>query len=111
MAEVYDVYFDSGDGLELIAVSVSDLEQAIAFGPFEYNTEYSWRVDATNDYGTTTGDVWTFTCIKYDPPLPDGVTLDAAGDPTGTPTGENCMVTTRLLVAAANSKIWYEDIL
>jgi len=110
MDETYNVYFDSGDGLELVAAGISAVEYTVAFGPLNYNTEYSWRVDAINDSGTTTGDVWTFTCIKYDPPLPSGMTLDDDGEPTGTPTGENCMLTTRLIVAAADDKIWFEDI-
>ena len=116
MAETYDVYFDraDGEGLELIAVDISDLEQAIAFGPFDYNTGYSWRVDAVNEYGTTTGDVWTFTSIKFDPPLPSGVTLTDVpgeeGEPTGTPTGENAVIRVSRLVAAAHNKIWYEDL-
>ena len=45
-----------------------------------------------------------------DPPLPSGVTLDEDGNPTGTPTGENNMITIKRLVVAAKSKIFYEDI-
>ena len=110
MAETYSVYFDSGSGMELIESGITDTELTIAFGPFEYYTGYSWRVDATNEYGTTTGDTWTFTSIKYDPPLPSGITLNDDGVPTGTPTGENNIVTIRRLVVAANNKIWYEAI-
>ena len=109
MAETYDVYFNDGGGMEQVASGISDTELVIVFGPFEYNTEYSWRVDATNEYGTTTGDVWTFTSIVYAPPLPTGVTL-VGGVPTGTPTGGNNMMTTKRLVAAAYNKIWYENI-
>lgn len=46
---------------------------------------------------------------SFDPPLPSGVTL-VDGVPTGTPTGESNMITIRKLVAAADNKIWYEDI-
>ena len=114
MVETYNVYFDSGDGMVSVASGISDTELAVSFGPLNYNVDYSWRVDAVNEHGTTTGDVWTFTSLKYDPPLPSGVTLtDVAGSegvPTGTPTGENAVISIKRLVAAANSKIWYEDL-
>ncbi|MBL0063069.1 MAG: T9SS type A sorting domain-containing protein [bacterium] len=35
-----------------------------------YETAYEWRVDATNQYGTTTGTVWHFTTVLAPPPLP-----------------------------------------
>jgi len=109
MAETYSVYFDAGDGMELVASGISDTELTIDFGPFLYSTGYSWRVDATNECGTTTGDTWTFTSLVYDPPLPSGVTM-VDGEPAGDPTGENNMVTIKRLVVAADNKIWYEDI-
>lgn len=46
----------------------------------------------------------------FSPPLPSGVTLDAEGNPTGDPTGENNVITLRRLIVAANNKIFYEDI-
>ena len=109
MAETYNVYFDTGSGMELRASNISDTELTVDFGPFLYSTGYSWRVDATNESGTTTGDTWTFTSLVYDPPLPSGITM-VDGEPTGDPTGENAVITMRRLVAAANNKIWYEAI-
>lgn len=52
------------------------------------------------------------------PPLPTGITLNESGTPPdnppgsqlGTPTGVNNMITVRKLIAAANSRIWVEDI-
>ena len=114
MAETYNVYFNDGSGMVQVASGISDTELTVVWGPFDYNMDYSWRVDSVNENGTTTGDVWTFTSLKYDPPLPTGVTLtDVAGSegvPTGTPTGENAVISIKRLVAAANSKIWYEDL-
>jgi len=114
MAETYNVYVDTGDGLTLVAAGISDLYWAVDFGPLLYNNGYSWRVDAINEYGTTTGDVWTFTSLVFNPPLPTGISLtDVEGDEgeqTGTPTGANNMITVRKLIAAANNKIWLEDI-
>lgn len=110
MPEIYDVYFDSGSGMELVGEGLSETSLTVLFGPFEYGTTYSWRVDATNEYGTTEGDVWSFTCLSFKPPLPTGITLDSEGNPTGTASGDNTMITIRRLVAAANNKIWIEDV-
>lgn len=78
--------------------------------PFDYLIARYWRIDAVNDAGTTTGIAWSFAAMAFAPPLPTGVTLDAEGEPTGTPTGESGMLTVRRLVVAANDKIWYEDL-
>ena len=82
------------------------------------NATYEWRIDATGVFGTVTGNTWEFTTFTFDPPLPTGITLniegadgdDPAGVQEGTPTGVNNMITIRGLVAAANDKIWFEDI-
>lgn len=114
-ATSYDVYYGQNEG-GLTLVSEGQTETSftitgVSYGsPFDYITSRTWRIDAVNAAGTTTGDVWTFTTIAFDPPLPTGVTLDGSGNPTGTPTGVNTMITVRRLVVAANSKIWYEDI-
>lgn len=113
MAETYDLYFDSGDGLDLIESGLTATELTITFGPFGYATEYSWRVDAINDFGTTTGDTWTFTSIEFAPVLPTGKTMvdgKPASGTTGTPTGENNMMTTKRFMAIAGNKVWYENL-
>ena len=114
MPETYDVYFDSGNGLETIESGLTDTELKVTFGPLDYATDYSWRVDATNGAGTTEGDTWTFKSLEFNPPLPIGVTIvdgKPASGTTGTPTGKNNMMTIkRLMAAAANNKVWYEDI-
>lgn len=74
-----------------------------------YDWTYYWRVDSINDFGVTTGNEASFTTISFYPPLPSGVTL-VDGIPTGDPSGLNFIIALRKLVAAANNKIWYEDI-
>lgn len=107
MAETYDVYFGPTGDLSLISAEQSGLSIEVPY-TLEYNVEYSWRVDATNEFGTTTGDVWSFTTLAYSPPLPSGITLDGDGEPTGTPTGVNNMVTLKRIVVATNDSVFYE---
>lgn len=114
-ATSYDVYYGEDAGsLSLVSggqIGLSFTISGITLGsPFEYLISRTWRIDAINAVGVTVGDVWTFAVIAFDPPLPTGVTLDASGDPTGTPTGESGMLTLKRLVAAAEDKIWYEDL-
>jgi len=107
--DTYDVYFRvQGNDWTKVSSAQEALLWTIVFGTLGYGITYEWRVDATNDAGTTTGDTWSFTCMVFDPPLPTGVTLDADGNPTGTATGLNNMMAVRRLVAAARNKIFYE---
>jgi len=110
-ATSYNIYYGTLSGfLELVAEGVSDLEQVLIEGNFDHYGEiYYWRVDAVNDAGVTQGDEWAFTTLIYNPVLPTGLSL-VDGEPTGTPTGENNMITVRRLVAAAENAIWYEDV-
>ena len=110
-ADTYEVYFrEQGDDWTLVGEAQAGIEWAIDFGTLDYGITYEWRVDATNESGTTTGDTWNFGCIQYNPPLPTGITLDwgssPPGQPTGTPTGENNIYTVKRLIAAANNAIW-----
>ena len=110
MAETYDIYFGPTGDLSLISFNQSELSIEVPY-TLEYNKPYSWRVDATNEAGTTTGDVWSFTALLFAPPFPTGVTLDYGEDPpapTGTPTGVNNMATIKRIVVAANNKVFYE---
>jgi len=95
--DTFDVYFGESGSEVLVAEGqdVSDENWAILFGSLGYGTTYGWRVDASNFYGTTTGDTWTFTTLTFDPPVPSG---------------QNGMLVVKRLVAAANNKFWYEDI-
>ncbi len=119
MAETYDIYFGLTGNLVLISAGQEELSIQVPYA-LEYNIEYSWRVDAINEGGTTTGDVWSFTCLLFDPPFPTGITLKYEGDdgypgdpgdgplPAGTATGVNNMVTIKRIVTAANNKVFYE---
>jgi len=122
-ADTYEVYFrESGDDWELVGTAQAGVEWTIDFGILAYGTTYEWRIDATNIYGTTTGDTWSFDTIDYDQIrisyrlISGGSGAGPYDDPPGTEgtdwawTGENTMLTVKRLVAAANSKIWYESI-
>ena len=100
MAETYDVYFGPTGDLALISAGQAGLSIEVPYA-LEYNTEYSWRVDATNENGTTTGDVWSFTTLLFAPPA---VSVDGSSNPTGL----NNMVTLKRIVVAAANKIFYE---
>ena len=59
----YAVYFGTDkDNLEQKAANLTAATYTV--GKLEAGTTYYWRVDATNDIGTTTGTVWTFTAIQ-----------------------------------------------
>jgi len=92
--------------------------------PLDYDKTYSWRVDGENDFGTTTGDVWTFTTPTLNPVFtswenyPDKTLgpgeLDGEGNPSveGVDyyyTGDNCVASVRRMIAAAGDSIWYEE--
>lgn len=96
-----------------------------------YIITYYWRVDATNSYGTTTGDEWSFTTIRLKPPGPTyqyggfyyQLLVDEDGNwgtppPVGVENTDyvvvtylpNFISTTRRLIGVANNKVWFEDI-
>ncbi len=121
MAETYNVYFGTTPaGLERLVSGISELSTVVVGIPLAYSTTYYWRVDATNENGTTTGDVWSFTTLAYDQPQSSAryksdksvVPMGTAFDPdTMYYTGENFIGgSVRRLVAAANNAIWYEAI-
>lgn len=123
--DTYEVYFrESGDDWGLVGEAQAGVEWTIDFGTLDYNTTYEWRIDATNVYGTTTGDTWSFDTIDFDRIRISYRLLAGGGgvghgpydDPPGTQgtdwewTGENTMLTVKRLIVAANDKIWHEDI-
>lgn len=93
MAETYDVYFGTPGNLVLISNDQAGLSITVPY-TLEYNTTYNWRVDSVDEFGTTTGDVWSFTCLVFTPPTPSQ--------------GLNNMVTIKRLVTVANNKVFYE---
>jgi len=111
----YDLYLGTESGSLILVNDNIDPDYPYIYAKFDYyNLIYYWLLDAVNDFGIARSTEFYFTTIKYDPPLPTGVTLSYEGDddgiPTGTPTGENNMVTLRKLVVAARDRIWYEDV-
>jgi len=122
-ADTFEVYLRvQGEDWTLVGVAQAGITWTIPFETITYGTTYEWRVDATNVYGTTTGDTWSFDSITFDRICISYVlvTGGSGAGPYDTPpgvegtdwrwTGENNMLTVRKLVAAANNKIWYESI-
>ncbi len=139
-ADTFDVYYGTESGsLTLVSsaqAGASFTVTGITDGsPYAYLSVRYWRIDSTNTAGTTTGDEWSFTTIRIDPPTKTYfyattgqhyyllVQSDGSyGDPPGVGVENtdyvflaagyefNAISTTRKLVSAANSKIWYEDI-
>lgn len=127
-ADTYNVYYgDTSGNLTLVSsaqAGTSLTVTGITLGsPYDYVVTRYWRIDSINAGGTTTGDEWSFTTINFDQ-LRVTYELISGGSGNGpydTPTpgvegtdfrytGENNMITVRRLIAAANNKIWIEDI-
>ena len=84
-ADTYNVYVgDAADNLTLISSAQVGLSKTLSSAQRElFTSTCYWRIDATNDSGTTTGDVWQFT-------------VEAPGkatDPTPTDDQENLLIT------------------
>lgn len=139
-ATSYNIYYGTSSGnLSLVSstqAGTSFTVTGITDGsPYDYLVTRYWRIDSTNSSGTTTGDEWSFTTIRFGPPTQtyfysttgqyyylliqaDGSYGDVPGvgventDYVFLAAGylPNFINTTRKLVAVANSKVWYEDI-
>ena len=139
-ADTFNVYYGTVSGsLSLVSsaqAGTSFTVTGITDGsPYAYLSTRYWRIDSTNDAGTTTGDEWSFITIRLDPP---GKTYfytvtgqyyqllvqgdGSYGDPPGVGVENtdyvylaagyeaNFISTNRRLVAAAENRFWYEDI-
>jgi hypothetical protein len=60
-ADTHDVYFGPTGSMVLVSEDQVAETWSVTGLPLTQDQEYSWRIDSTNDVGTTTGDVWTFT--------------------------------------------------
>ena len=122
-ADTYNIYFRiQGEDWVEVSSAQAALEWAIIFGTLGYGTTYEWRVDATNVYGTTTGDTWTFDSLDFDQPRTSFVLISGGSgagpfdDPAGVEgtdwrwTGINFMTAIRRLVVVAYNKVYYEEI-
>ena len=144
-ADTFDVYYGTESG-NLTKVSTAQAGESFTItgitdgSPLDYLSVRYWRIDSTNADGTTTGDEWTFTTFRFDPPVqtyfnpekgPGGkwyyyLLIDFDGDYGDHPWDggvedtdwsyrplgyePNFIATVRKLVSAANSKIWFEDV-
>jgi hypothetical protein len=90
-----NVYFGpTGNLSEVDTLNTSETYSLASHVPFDYNTEYQWRIDSVNAQGTTTGDTWSFTTLALSPPVITDGSLQVV----------------KRLVAAAADTFWYEDI-
>ena len=98
-ADTFDVYIGNTGDLTLVAsaqvetsytTNVSEL--ATIFGAWPYNGKVYWRIDATNEGGTTTGDEWYFD------PLPtiNAISLGAGGSFIVAATNEGIFLSSNL---------------
>ncbi len=99
--------------------AIPSFETANVFG---YGTVYTWRVDSVNQFGTTTGDDWTFTSVSFDPPISTwenlpGKTLGPISTPTpgveGTDyrwLGTNNINTVKFILVAKDQSIYYAEV-
>jgi hypothetical protein len=120
-ATSYDVYYGENEaGLSLVSAGQAGTSftiTGITYGSlFDYLISRSWRIDAVNEVGTTTGDVWTFTTISFLPPIPTYTILNGGTPPPDGVegvdfdwSGLNNMITCKKLVVAAANKLWYES--
>lgn len=122
--DTYSLYINTGSGLSL----EDDTLTSGTYTPsnFEYITSITWRVDTVNQFGTTIGDEWTFTTLRFYPPA---VTYFYNGEyyklfPGGSHPYDggvedtdyvvvtylpNFIRTNSIVVACAANTFWYED--
>ena len=136
-ADTFDVYYGTtsgalGDVISSAQAGTSLTVTGITDGsPYAYLSTRYWRIDSTNDFGTTVGDEWSFTTVRLKPPGPTyqyndfyyQLLVDEDGN-WGTPPpvgvegidyvvvtyGPNFIRTVRKLVVAGNNEIYIEDL-
>jgi hypothetical protein len=93
-ATSYNVYFRR-NGTDF-AVSLGQTGLSYALPGLLHGYGYTWRVDSVNADGVTTGVAWDFSTLIIDAPEP---------------TAENAMALRMRVVAVANDKVYYEDVI
>ena len=83
MARSYDVYFGTSAG-SIALVSNDQTARVKELPGLALDSTYYFRIDAVNEFGTTTGDVCSFSTWSAD----DILTLDDGITPRTTDTGE-----------------------
>lgn len=80
-----DVYFGYAGSAELIESAWTEGNYYAIALPLEAGQEYEWRIDTTNEAGTTAGDVWSFTVALSLTLTPTAPTNAAVGVAVVTP--------------------------
>jgi hypothetical protein len=111
----YEVYFDNGTGtLPSTPTATVYTEDFIVGLSLQPNSNYQWRVDAVNAYGTTTGDTWTFATEAtafYVPQLTQAfVWLSQTGDYENFKTGNNDADAFELGIPSTDEIRWVESL-
>jgi len=57
----HDVYFGTDSTPDIGEYLGNQQSTTYDLDPLDYSTTYYWRIDEINAYGTTTGDLWSFT--------------------------------------------------
>jgi len=100
-----DANFTDDDLLTgLVDATLNSSLQVVA--GLEYDATYYWQVQAfaSEEDDLLSSSVFSFTVQSFSPP---GYSIHPI---SGLPTGANNQLTVRRLIAAANGKIWYEDL-
>lgn len=63
-ADTYDIYLGPVGNLSLLSSAQAGTSLVVDPGDIPWGQTISWRVDATNDNGTTTGDTWSFSVVN-----------------------------------------------
>ena len=66
-ATSHDVYFGTSSPPPFVC---NQIDTAFDPGTMAYETKYYWRIDEVSKWGTTTGELWSFTTIESTPPPP-----------------------------------------
>jgi len=113
-ADTYNVYYGTTSGALSLVSSAQAGTSFTIWGvsdgsPYDYLDIRYWRIDSTNEAGTTTGDEWMFTTIPLTYPNPSPTPPDPDYPyPPDHDFNPNFINTTQRLICAANSKVWYE---
>jgi hypothetical protein len=121
-ADTIDLYYTDPDSLDIYHLLDTSEETTYAWtGSYRtlWGKTYSWQVNSTNFYGTTDGDVWTFTTPDMDYVISSYSLIDGGsgdgpldGGVEGTDfryTGLNNVITCKRLVAVARDTFYYES--
>lgn len=87
-----------------------------------YSNTYTWRVDTTNEFGTTDGDTWSFSTIPMSRTVCSWDNYDGKTAGPGVEngdgvegvdyywTGDNCISTVKRVIAFAGDRVWITEI-